>query len=361
MTGPTPRRSRRLSRRSLLAGSAAATATALSAAPQAAAAPRPKQDRNEATKDRTVVHLLGTAGGPPPYGERMGIASAVTVGGDTYLVDCGRGAVTQYLRAGLSMPSLKGIFLTHLHADHIVDYFDFPLLCAGVMPPQPGLGGTVRVWGPGPSDTVASGPVSPERPAPGIAETTRRANATFAASTNAFIAEGFGVDPVSMLDVTELSARPGSVVTVLDTPALKVTATRVPHGNMSPSYAYRFDTADGSVVFSGDTSRSDDLIALARDCDLLVHEAADTAWFEQQGLPARLVEHMREVHTDISEVGAIATAAGARHVVVSHLAPADPTQFPQREWASAAHASARAAGYRGRVTVGHDLMRIPLH
>ena len=160
--------------------------------------------------------------------------------------------------------------------------------------------------------------------------------------------------------MTEPAARPGTVVTVLDTPALKVTATRVPHGNMSPAYAYRFDTADGSVVFSGDTSRSDDLIALARGCDLLVHEAVDAAWFEETGLPATVVEHMREVRTDIAEVGGIAAAAGARQVVLSHLAPADPTQFPDREWAAAARASARAAGYRGRLTVGHDLMRIPL-
>ncbi|MFH9811643.1 MBL fold metallo-hydrolase [Streptomyces olivaceus] len=216
----------------------------------------------------------------------------------------------------------------------------------------------MRVWGPGPSDTVTAGPVTPEQPAPGIVETIRRANATFAASTNAFVAEG--IDPVSMLHVTELSARPGTVVTVLETATVKVTATRVPHGNMSPAYAYRFDTADGSVVFSGDTSRSDDLIALARDCDLLVHEAVDAAWFEESGLPATVVEHMREVHTDIAEVGRIAAAAGARHVVLSHLAPADPTQSPDREWAAAGRASARAAGYRGRVTVGHDLMRIPL-
>lgn len=348
-----------LTRRSLLAGGAAA-ATALSMAPPATAAPRPKSGGGSRSKSRVVVHLLGTAGGPPPYGTRMGISSAVTVGADTYLVDCGRGAVTQYLRAGLSMPSLKGIMLTHLHADHIVDYFDFPLLCAGVMPPQPGFGGTVRVWGPGPSDSITSGAVSPEHPAPGTIETTRRANATFAASTNAFIAEGFGIDPVSMLDVTELSGRPGSVETVLDTPTLKVTATRVPHGNMSPAHAYRFDTANGSIVFSGDTSRSDDLISLAQDCDLLIHETVNTALFEQQGLPASVVQHMREVHTDIGEIGEIADAARARRVVLSHLAPADPAQLPDREWAVAARASARAAGYRGRITVGHDLMRIPL-
>ncbi|MFF9488238.1 hypothetical protein [Streptomyces sp. NPDC014676] len=69
---------------------------------------------------------------------------------------------------------------------------------------------------------------------------------------------------------------------------------------------------------------------------------------------------MGEVHTDVAEVGGIAAAAGARQLVLSHLAPADPPQFPAREWAAAARASARAAGYRGRVTVGHDLMRIPL-
>ncbi|MEU8704879.1 MBL fold metallo-hydrolase [Streptomyces sp. NBC_01460] len=346
-----------LSRRGLLAGGAAATALAVTPQTAAAAASHHAPDPG---RHRLVVHLLGTAGGPPPYGDRMGIASAVTVGSDTYLVDCGRGAVTQYLRAGLSMPSLKGIFLTHLHSDHLVDYFDFPLLCAGVMPPQPGLGGTVRVWGPGPSDTVHSGPVSPEQPAPGIIETTRRANAAFAASTNAFVAEGFGVDPLSMLDVRELSARPGTVVTVLETPALKVTATRVPHGNMSPAYAYRFDTEHGSVVFSGDTSRSDDLIALARDCDLLVHETIQSAWFEEQKLPTPVVEHMRQVHTDIGEIGGIAAAARARQVVLTHLAPAGPQQFTDRQWSAAARDSARAAGYRGRITVGHDLMRIPL-
>lgn len=67
------------------------------------------------------------------------------------------------------------------------------------------------------------------------------------------------------------------------------------------------------------------------------------------------------MHTGISEVGGAAAAAGARRVVVSHLAPADPSQFPESEWAAAARAAARTAGYRGRVTVGHDLMRIPLH
>ncbi|MEU1433745.1 hypothetical protein ABZ438_06575 [Streptomyces sp. NPDC005786] len=115
-----------------------------------------------------------------------------------------------------------------------------------------------------------------------------------------------------------------------------------------------------SVDFSGDTSRSDDLIALAGDCDLLVHEVVDTEWFEKQGMSTPVVEHMRQVHTDVTQRGEVAAAARARLVVLSHLAPVDPIRFSDRQWATAAQASARSAGYRGRITVGHDLMRIPL-
>src|SRR5690606_40355180 len=109
----------------LPAGGAAAPPLAVT--PQVAAEARTEpQDKSRPGKG-TVVHLLGTAGGPPPYGERMGIASAVTVGTDTDLVDCGRAAVTQSLRAGLSIPSLKGIFLTHLPADATAASSDLPL------------------------------------------------------------------------------------------------------------------------------------------------------------------------------------------------------------------------------------------
>ena len=45
---------------------------------------------------------------------------------------------------------------------------------------------------------------------------------------------------------------------------VQVRAVAVTHGRAVPAFAYRFDTADGSVVFSGDTTVNDDLIALAQ-------------------------------------------------------------------------------------------------
>ncbi|MFC8519825.1 MBL fold metallo-hydrolase, partial [Streptomyces sp. NPDC057257] len=118
-------------RRTLLG---AVTASALAVAPLIGASPASAATASDTTDaadaDLSLV-LLGTNAGPPPLADRYGISSALVVNGKTYVIDCGRGAVTQYMRAGLSLPSLTSIFLTHLHADHIVDYYAFPLLAAG--------------------------------------------------------------------------------------------------------------------------------------------------------------------------------------------------------------------------------------
>ncbi|MCR2702847.1 MBL fold metallo-hydrolase, partial [Salmonella enterica] len=86
-----------------------------------------------------------------------------------------------------------------------------------------------------------------------------------------------------------------------------------------PNFAYRFDTASGSVVFSGDTALSPNLVKLARGADILVHEAIDPAWVDhivgpkpwdarQQALARQLLE----AHTTPQQAGEAATQAGVR-------------------------------------------------
>ncbi|MGB6245328.1 MBL fold metallo-hydrolase [Gordonia sp. (in: high G+C Gram-positive bacteria)] len=81
------------------------------------------------------VVLLGTQAGSPIVPDRSGISTALVVDGHVYLVDCGRGAATQYIKSGLPLNKLEAMFITHLHADHIADYFNFFLL--GGFVPQP--------------------------------------------------------------------------------------------------------------------------------------------------------------------------------------------------------------------------------
>lgn len=92
--------------------------------------------------------------------------------------------------------------------------------------------------------------------------------------------------------------------TVMEDDRVKVTAVLVPHGPVFPSFAFRFDTDHGSVSFSGDTKYSENVIRLARSCDLLVHEALGDP--SAAGLGPEVEKHMLESHTLVDDVGSLA-------------------------------------------------------
>ena len=66
---------------------------------------------------------LGTVGGPLPNPVRGQPANLLTNGSDSFLIDCGDGAAERMAAAGASFPSLRAIFLTHHHFDHIGGLF----------------------------------------------------------------------------------------------------------------------------------------------------------------------------------------------------------------------------------------------
>ncbi|KAA9160900.1 MBL fold metallo-hydrolase [Amycolatopsis acidicola] len=377
----------RHSRRSVLAALAATTGTAAVAAgvPGIADA-QPSASRLSESQSsgaqpgrntRLAVTLLGTAAGPPPLAARYGTSSAITVDGRTYVVDCGRGSLTQYLKAGLRLPSLAGIFLTHLHSDHTVDYFSYALLAGGAAGTS-GFPSPIDVYGPGPGPVPSGTPttgqqwVLPGVPSPGTTQLTESANLAFAQSSDAFMAEHFGVDPATMLRVHDIRLPTGidptpqdpapamAPFTILENDDLKVTAVLVPHGAAVPSYAYRFDTDHGSVVFSGDTARTPNIPRIAHGADLLVHEATATDVLARTGLPPALLDHIRAVHTEIDDLGTVAAESDVRAVVATHLGPGDPALMSTQDWTRRLRRSAHIAGFPGKTTVGTDLLDIPL-
>jgi ribonuclease BN (tRNA processing enzyme) len=133
---------------------------------------------------------------------------------------------------------------------------------------------------------------------------------------------------------------------------VRVTAIAVTHGHAVPALAYRFDTAEGSVVFSGDTTVNADLIALAQAADILVHCVADLAYLERHGTTGAELERMTGLHTDVTEVGSVAERAGARELILNHYLPAEPDAIDEAEWAARA-----ATAFSGRTTAGRDGLR----
>jgi ribonuclease Z len=135
---------------------------------------------------------------------------------------------------------------------------------------------------------------------------------------------------------------------------LTVTAFDVEHEPVKPAFGFRVDGPDRTVVISGDTRPSENLVRHARDVDLLIHECTDatlTAWTPGCGWPTReaKVRDLASYHTGPDEVGEVAACAGARTLVLTHLMPgSDPADLIAR--------AARA--YSGRIVVGEDVLEV---
>ena len=155
-------------------------------------------------------------------------------------------------------------------------------------------------------------------------------------------------DPGQLVRATDITA-PG---VVFDDGGVRVSAAQVMHGHAAPAFAYRFDTADGSVVFSGDTTVNERLIELAQGADILVHQVADLGYLKRHGWSGAALDRMAGLHTDVTEVGGVAQRAGVRELILTHYLPAEPDAVSAADWAERA-----GQGFSGRTVAGRDGLR----
>jgi ribonuclease BN (tRNA processing enzyme) len=284
-----------------------------------------------AAEPRTKLILLGTAGGPRPRKSRSAAAQVVIANGTTYVVDCGDGVARQLVLAGVPLAGIRHVLITHHHSDHNADYGNLLLLAWTA-----GLRTRVDTWGPPPLERM-----------------TRLFFEMNEADIAARSADEGRVPQTSLVHVHELSA-PGIVLRDAN---VTVTAAIVHHPPMSPAFAYRFDGPDRSIVISGDTTRSEALVTLARGADILVHEALFPEAIDRLvagvGNAADLKRSILSHHTSAEDAGRVAQAAGVKTLVLSHLVPAEDPAITDDMWLEAA-----GRHFRGRVVVGRDLMEL---
>lgn len=271
------------------------------------------------------VVLLGT-GCPPPNPARRGPCTLVSTGTEHLLVDCGSGAATQLVQAGVRAFDLHRILLTHLHSDHVMDLGHL-LITRWIL----GQNAPLRLWGP-------AGTKRHVEKALDLLDwdiEVRREHM-----------EERGRPEVAVREIDE-----GDVLTLGE---VRVTAFRVEHGPVDPAFGFRFDAGDRAVVISGDTRPSDNLIRHAREVDVLIHECTDatkTSWVPGCGWPTReaKVAALASYHTQPDQVGKVAARAGVKTLVLYHLMPGS----------GAAELAAAAAGdFAGKVVVGEDLLEV---
>ena len=283
-------------------------------------------------KSGTRVILLGTGGGPRIIVPgRAKPANLLIVNGVPYVVDCGSGVSQQLTSAGIALNTLRHIFLTHHHSDHNLDFGN--LIYNGW---AAGLRTRVDAFGPPPLMSMMQAYWELNR---------------FDIETR--IGDEGRPDLRKLVDVHEFD-RPGIVMENAD---VRVTSALVPHPPIAQSYAFRFDTADRSVVISGDTAYSPGLIDLAKGADVLVHEAMHLGGLEvllkRVSNATTLREHLLASHSTTEDAGRVAAAAGVKLLVLSHLVPSDDPFLTDENWIEGARTH-----FRGKVIVARDLMEV---
>ena len=310
----------------------------------------------------TELVLLGTAGAPLPVAGRAGISSALIVSERVFVIDCGRGSPSAFADAGLDFSGLEAVFLTHLHADHTGDLAGLLLYGWGVRARDSGPLAPIRVYGPSRPETLPAGDatfhrettIRPELPAPGTTDLVENIIAGYAYHLNVMPLDARMPDAGALvrgIDIPVPAWAEGGTqvpVAVFDDGVVQVTAVAVTHGRAVPALAYRFDTADGSVVFSGDTTVNNDLIALAQGADILVHQVADLGYLERHGTTGAALQRMAALHTDVSEVGGVAERARVREAHPQPLPPGRSGRHHRRAVGAARPAGLQREDHRGQ-------------
>lgn len=276
--------------------------------------------------------LMGTKGGPAirPGGPSP-TSSLLQIGGRTCVVDCGLGVTRGLVNAGVGLKDLDLVFITHLHSDHVLELG--PLIHTAW---TAGLNRPVTVYGPEGIEAYWDGFL-----------------ASLRYDIDLRIADEGRPDLRDLVRLATYGEGP-----VFEENGLSVDALRVDHPPVTECFALRF-AADGQrIVFSSDTAYFPPLSDFAADADILVHEAMHDAGIDRlvakTGNGARLKEHLIASHTLAGDVGRIAEAARARHLVLHHLVPADDPEITDEDWALAASRHFRY----GRLTVAHDGLEI---
>jgi ribonuclease Z len=275
-----------------------------------------------ASAQEIKVTLLGT-GTPVPAMNRFGPSTLVEAAGQKFLFDAGRGALQRLTQLRVRWQDVDGVFLTHLHSDHVVGFPDLWLTGWLV---GPGRDRPLRVWGPRGTQKMMS----------------------HLEQAYEFDIRIRLYDDRAAPDGVVLLAEDFNEGVVLEKGGLRITAFEVDHSPVRPAFGFRVDYGGRSVVLSGDTRVSPNLIRHAQDVDLLVHEVASPESFQRAGTRLERAKSVIEHHVTPEQAGEVFAKTKPRLAVYSHIVHPDAAEQdlipPTRR------------SYSGPVEVGEDLM-----
>jgi ribonuclease BN (tRNA processing enzyme) len=240
----------------------------------------------------TKIIMLGT-GTPRANPDRSGPATAIVVNDRAYLIDFGPGVVRRAAAAAakgypaVDPVKIRVAFLTHLHSDHTAGYPDLML----------------TPWVFGRTELDVYGPKGTE-------EMTEHLRAAYREDIEI---RTKGIEHRQPLIVRAHDVKPG---VVYKDALVTVKAFAVAHGEWPQAFGYRFETPDRTIVISGDTSPSNEVVANCQRCDVLIHEVQSPT-FDVKSMPEWPAYRAR-YHTTSDELADIANKTKPGLLVLYH-------------------------------------------
>lgn len=287
--------------------------------------------------------ILG-AGTPGPTPGRFGSSYVVKIGGEHLMFDCGPATTHKLVKAGLRPTDVDRLFFTHHHFDHNVDY---PALLLTRWDQSDGTIPDLMTYGPAPTTRITNGLIGEGT---GVFWDDINARINHPGSQRAFLIRG-GTLPRPPLRVDTHDIEPGYV---METEHWRLQTSSAQHAQpWLDSIAYRLETQDGTIVFTGDTSPCEEVVNLARGCDLLVCMCF---------LPQELMEKDTGGAGDwvdfmcgSRDAGQVARNAEAHHLLLVHLHDIIDGHQQRAEVLTDV-----ATSYGGKTIVGEEFMHLRL-
>lgn len=273
------------------------------------------------------VTLLGT-GLPVPNPRQFGQSILVEAGDTKLLFDCGRGCAHRLWNLGHDyLRETSHLFLTHMHSDHTVGVADLYMNGWNL-----GREENLQVYGPAAADTFMRHlRLAYEED---VVFRADKQNHTVTRET---------------LDYLATEMEDGKTVTIGDA---TVTAISVDHYVIEPAFGYRIDVGEYSVVISGDTAYSENLVRHSAGVDVIIHEVFSPAIerFVRNTYPQDVADNIVALHTLAPDVGRVFSKAQPRLGVFTHL-DNNPEAIPEL-------IEQTRTTWDGALEVGEDLMVI---
>ncbi len=285
----------------------------------------------ELRRDEIRVVCCGSGMPAARHGQAASCWLMETGNGDKFLFDLGTGSMANVAALMIPYQYLDKLFLSHLHTDHMGD---IDALWAGGW--TAGRPNALRVWGP-------SG-ATPEMG-------TKYAMDHFLKFCNwDYQTRAYKISPIpGQIEVHEFDYK-GKNIVVYDENGVTIRSWPAIHAGDGP-VSFSLEYAGLKIVFGGDTFPNRWFTEYARDADLCIHEAMNTAeqlrtYYNQ---PPRLALAMNtDFHTSAQAFGKVMSIVKPRHAVAYHFFNEEGTRYGIYE--------AIRETYDGPLSMATDLM-----